>query len=601
METNFHRGSQRAKRLLKGKDTKRIILGKMATQVILNRYKSINPAVLSREVKEELVLMENLSKQFSDQQVLSHQAFQDNFNDLYEVIEELHPTAIQNSAKKEVPKKITRPLIQRAKTKKTNVPKSKEKKGTRKQVPNFTESERQIRKFLSWQQKVKSRTQIRNAAVLLNKKGVTEIFDQKNKPLLRNIYRELEKTYNGMLDKRQTNITIKFSKTIFQEMQSVMEQLEILPSVRLIIRYLNLQGKEGITKKSAELLKKSIEKAISNRRVLKADKYFEKLKTITRSLKDFIGGNKESISLQKESLAGLSGIPGVHLSPPTKRKKPVKKKARSVKTIKKSSKKNSEKTLTKNKTMTIESDPKIPDTIKPAVLESGGFVLAHQPVTKPPTFKLAGEMGKFLGELQPYKLAITVSGNRGGGKTTLVTQLIDAFLDTGKKVGFFSLEQGGMESKDTEKLVTANIKAKNRSQLAISGEAEKGIETVKKFASVFDCVVIDSWQKLQSWGANTRFDELRSEFPNTIFIVIFQQNALGGTKGGVAAEFDAPVVLKVVTVDPTFVRNYAIAEKNRGNSLENKYLIAAKKTVLLFTPKLELSKDEDEKLLIDLL
>jgi len=68
-----------------------------------------------------------------------------------------------------------------------------------------------------------------------------------------------------------------------------------------------------------------------------------------------------------------------------------------------------------------------------------------------------------------------------------------------------------------------------------------------------------------------------------VFIIIFQQNGEGGTRGGVSADFDSPVHLKVHKVDTTFVNNYVEMKKNRGNSqtLGLKYIVKAKKTINL--------------------
>ena len=52
-------------------------------------------------------------------------------------------------------------------------------------------------------------------------------------------------------------------------------------------------------------------------------------------------------------------------------------------------------------------------------------------------------------------------------------------------------------------------------------------------------------------------------------------------RNGIAAEFDAPVVLKAVFVDPSLQRNYVYAEKNRGNDLTRKYLIVERRTGML--------------------
>lgn len=93
-----------------------------------------------------------------------------------------------------------------------------------------------------------------------------------------------------------------------------------------------------------------------------------------------------------------------------------------------------------------------------------------------------------------------------------------------------------------------------------------------KAAKHFSDSVIYSWQKLGI--PNSQFDELRHEHPNTVFIVIFKQNGEGGTRGGVTADYDAPVSIRVKRVDETFERNYAVFEKNRGNGLTAAWIIS---------------------------
>lgn len=193
----------------------------------------------------------------------------------------------------------------------------------------------------------------------------------------------------------------------------------------------------------------------------------------------------------------------------------------------------------------------------------------------PNTFELDNEMGKLLGKLQRYRLAIVLTGDPHAGKSEFVKQLIDSFINKNMTVGFFDLEQGGLISKDTRESIDRNISFSNQKKLAVAGEAPDGIDTIKKFANKFDVVAIDSFQKLQI--PNTRFDELRIEYPNTIWLVIFQQNGEGGTRGGVTADYDAPVKVKVHKVDHTFINNYAEVEKNRGNQIGLKYNIASKK------------------------
>jgi len=232
-----------------------------------------------------------------------------------------------------------------------------------------------------------------------------------------------------------------------------------------------------------------------------------------------------------------------------------------------------------------KEEPKPVSEPEPAPALNGidSFVRAddREEVEAPDTYKLPGEIGKILGNIQPFKYSIVLTGDPHAGKTEVVTQLINAFCEAGKTVGAYMLEQGGMESKDTKEAIDRNITPKNQKNLFVTGEAVKGLDTVKEQANLFDVIVVDSWQKLNV--PSTRFDELRHEHPSKIFITIFQQNGKGGTRGGVSADYDTPVLLKVHKVDETFVNNYVEVKKNRGNgpTLSLKYMVKAKKTVTI--------------------
>lgn len=217
----------------------------------------------------------------------------------------------------------------------------------------------------------------------------------------------------------------------------------------------------------------------------------------------------------------------------------------------------------------------------PALNGIEGFTRADKSpeVKAPDTYRLNGELGKLLGNIQPYKYSIVLTGDPHAGKTEFVMQLANGFSEIGKTVGAFMLEQGGLESKDTREAKDRNVTVKNQQNVFFTGEAAKGIDTVKECANKFNVIIVDSWQKLGI--PSTKFDSLRHEFPNTIFIVIFQQNGEGGTRGGVVADYDTPVLLKVHKVDATFKNNYVEVKKNRGNpeTLSLHYMVKAKKTV----------------------
>lgn len=221
-------------------------------------------------------------------------------------------------------------------------------------------------------------------------------------------------------------------------------------------------------------------------------------------------------------------------------------------------------------------------------IEMPGFIRAdHKPTEKAEgVFRLPGEIGKFLQDLQFYKGMIVLTGDPHAGKTEVGYQIADAFATMGEDIAIFSLEQGGLESKDTSAAIQRNIAPGNKKHLHITDEAIKGLESVKEAAKHFRVILIDSFQKLNA--PSTMLDSLRHEFPHVFFIVIFQQNGEGGTRGGVSADYDTPIKIKVHKVDPTtFKYNYAELVKNRGNSLNVKYMLATKKTVPAVEPVVE--------------
>lgn len=200
-------------------------------------------------------------------------------------------------------------------------------------------------------------------------------------------------------------------------------------------------------------------------------------------------------------------------------------------------------------------------------------------------FALTGEIGKLIQRIKPYRYLIALTGPKGGGKTQVTYQIADAFADSGREVAILSLEQGGLDSEDTQAARDRNVQTKNFRKLHITGDAPKGIDTVKAIAKAgkHQVIIIDSWQKLRV--PSTRMDELRQEFPEIIWVVIFQQNSEGGTRGGVASEYDANAVLVIHKVDKTFVNNWIELDKNRGNALDRYYMISEKKTYNGFEPE----------------
>jgi hypothetical protein len=192
------------------------------------------------------------------------------------------------------------------------------------------------------------------------------------------------------------------------------------------------------------------------------------------------------------------------------------------------------------------------------------------------TFRLKDDIGRFLGDLERYKLAITIEGDQGGGKSQFTYQLADAFAGSNFEVGIFSLEMGS-DTINVEKPRDRYIKPANQARVHISGEAPEGIKTIREYASKFDVVIIDSWTKLDI--DSIEFDTLRKDYPNTIWIVIFQRTGDKQIRGGTRPLYDAGINIEVVKADGTFVNNYAIAAKNRYGQVGIKFNISKNKIV----------------------
>lgn len=190
---------------------------------------------------------------------------------------------------------------------------------------------------------------------------------------------------------------------------------------------------------------------------------------------------------------------------------------------------------------------------------------------KPPskTFRLKNDLGEFLGDLERYKLAITLEGDQGSGKTQFAFQIADGFADLGMKIGFYSLEIGANSN-----IMVRNrdlfIKPSNLPRFFVSEEAS--LKDVREKAKVFDVIIIDSWTKLDE--DSSEFDRLRKDFPNTIFIVIFQRTSAGKIRGGTKPLFDAGINVIVHKVDNTFSNNYAECTKNRYGETGLRYNVA---------------------------
>ncbi len=405
--------------------------------------------------------------------------------------------------------------------------KSKPQPPPKKQVESHSLEYKFIQRYVRLHDKVKTansiRLFIRAMQLAITEKQITKASPLKDE--INYIQKQLVEIYESMKDEQKIVIPAddlnKFLGLIGKEEQML--------SVRLIKSYINLQGKT-IEKVKAKNLYNRIVAAINKKRLTEKDKYYSKIETIMKSLKELATGKKESgvLKISKAELNGLNGVlDGCGCS----------------------------------------------DGLAGTPSNSlNGFT----PIGKigqngnTSTFRLPGDLGELFGDLERYRLAITVEGDQGAGKTRFTYQVADGFADLGFNIGIYSLEIGG-RSDLIERMRDEYISPKNIDNILISGEAENGIQTIRKNANNFDVIIIDSWNKLDAHSKE--FDSLRKQFPNTIWIVIFQRIGSGDIRGGIQPLYDAGINIEVVKAKGGDEFNYAHATKNRYAMTGIKYLV----------------------------
>lgn len=152
--------------------------------------------------------------------------------------------------------------------------------------------------------------------------------------------------------------------------------------------------------------------------------------------------------------------------------------------------------------------------------------------------ELKGCLGKFLGKLQREKCAIALTGDSGAGKSTFSFQLAKGFINKGLSVAYFSLESGITES------TQESISRFDLEDSLFRTFEEGGLKDVRTEAENFDCVIIDSYAKIS--GKAVDFEELRQDFPNTYFVIIFQKTTDGKIRGGSSILFNSTATIDIV-------------------------------------------------------
>ena len=216
-------------------------------------------------------------------------------------------------------------------------------------------------------------------------------------------------------------------------------------------------------------------------------------------------------------------------------------------------------------------------TLSRSELDALGFVSADKTPEKVETFYLPGAMGALLGARQRYKNMIVIAGETASSKSQLGMQIANAYGEMGDEVAWLDYEQGGLQSKDTQLMLSRNTTPAGKSRIKIKGDYPKTLEAIIELGKKVKVVAIDSGSVLRL-RSNSWIEELREACPHTDWIVMMQLTGDGTTRGGTSAEFDSPTVIKTYRLDKNDpMKNMAVVEKNRGNKTGIKYQINTKK------------------------
>jgi len=179
------------------------------------------------------------------------------------------------------------------------------------------------------------------------------------------------------------------------------------------------------------------------------------------------------------------------------------------------------------------------------------------------TFRLRGELGRFLGELDWNKTCIALTGDSGAGKTYFSFELAALLIaELGLDIKYFSLEEGiGKLTKEK----VAEYGLGNELKITAVGN----LEAVRKAAKEYRIIIVDSFTKLDAKTED--FENLRNDFPKTIFILIFQKTTSGSIRGGSAIKYNSSATIDVIKRDGERI---AIMEKGRYGTQGWEYSIS---------------------------
>ena len=100
------------------------------------------------------------------------------------------------------------------------------------------------------------------------------------------------------------------------------------------------------------------------------------------------------------------------------------------------------------------------------------------------------------------------------------------------------------------------------------------LEDVRIAAKDYPLIIVDSFNKLDA--KPTDFESLRTDFPKTLFILIFQKTTSGTMRGGSSIKYNSSATINVIKRDGERI---AIMEKGRYGTMDWEYSIDEGKVI----------------------
>jgi hypothetical protein len=384
-----------------------------------------------------------------------------------------------------------------------------------KKVEHITEEIKFIKRFIGLHNKVKSPANILSFLKSLQRSIIqrqirkTSVFADE----IQMIQDKLVTAYNGA----KGDLKISINEKDLPRLVSIVGGEEVYPSIRIIKRYVGLQGKEAL-QKNLESFLKQIEKALQSKKVADEDPYYSKVKSIQTAIKKL--KTNDFFKIGKVELNGLEGIlNGCNCH---------KNLGKIYDTEGAELKRCNRGTYSDSKGKGTCSHNRGLGSLTSGVLSAeqmANLIVEELNFTYPWDTLLGRPATNF---------SVMFHGDPGSGKTTLLLKFVEYLAKNFGRVLYVSSEEHGANT--LIKKVNALLPVRP-SGLDFAGNLND------PDLSAYDFIVLDSVNNLKLKLDD--FNQLKKDYPQTSFIVVLQHTKDGNYRGGKDWEHDIEMAVKV--------------------------------------------------------